>query len=186
MNKAESDFIKDRLGIKNSTTRVENGITYMDVNGTVTIDHNSLSYIPFTFGVVTGDFTCSSNVLTSLKGAPQIVGGNFICSFNKLTSLEYCPQIIGGNFNAAHNEITSITGCPEVLSKEIGLSGNRLSSLDGIPLTSDLLWVYRNELKPDDFIKLFQMGYMPEQIKADNHCDLMAMFRQWTINKIIE
>lgn len=187
MKKIEYDFLMSYLQIKNSTIRVEDGIEYMDVDGHVNISHHKLTYIPFNFGVVNGDFICGSNYLSSLKGAPRIVKGIFHCSFNKLTSLEYSPKEIHGAFNAAHNLITSLEHGPEIVKGEYFVSGNKLINLDHIPFNiGDTIWTYRNELKPEHYNKLFDMGYRPEQIKSDNEMDIFSMYRQWQINNIVK
>lgn len=66
----------------------------LDVNGEVSITHESLTELPLKFRKVNGDFICSYNQLTTLKGCPKEISGSFYCQHNKLTSLEYFPEMI--------------------------------------------------------------------------------------------
>jgi hypothetical protein len=113
------DCFQDLLDLgckpKDLGTVTYNPLTHrVDVLGTVDLDHNGLTRLPFAFGKVGGDFWCSDNRLTSLEGAPREVGRDFGCFGNRLTSLEGAPREVGGNFGCSVDglrDVSALKGC---------------------------------------------------------------------------
>ena len=75
----------------------------IDVDGSVWLNGNKLTEIPFKFNKVTGNFYCYDNYLTSLKNCPRWIGGGFSCWNNNLTTLDYFPDYVGNSFNCINN-----------------------------------------------------------------------------------
>jgi hypothetical protein len=86
----------------------------VDVSGSVYLNEQDLTRLPFAFGSVGENFWCSDNQLNSLEGAPSKVGGNFGCSDNRLTSLEGAPSRVGGDFYCSADgleDVSALKGC---------------------------------------------------------------------------
>ena len=97
----------DKMKIKNYT--INKDLT-INVDGSVDISIQELTYIPVQFGVVKGDFYCYNNKLTTLEGSPKEVGIHFNCSHNELTTLIGSPKEVKGGFHCYYNELTTLEG----------------------------------------------------------------------------
>ena len=93
--KAEIHHWLKKMGIKTYT--IDDNLV-VDVDGTVNLYDQKLSFLPFQFGKVSKNFKASVNEVTSLKGTPNEVGGYLDLSFNKITSLEYFLSKIINHF----------------------------------------------------------------------------------------
>jgi hypothetical protein len=106
---------------------------FLDVFGSVNLNDEGLTKIPFKFGHVHGNFNCSSNFLTSLKGSPRIVEGNFDCSNNRLTSLKDGPETVREHYLCYSNKLESLIGSPKEVGDTFDCKGNLLTTLQGGP-----------------------------------------------------
>lgn len=114
-----------RYGIEKYT--VNDDFT-VDVDDSVNLLDNGLTYLPIQFGVVHGEFNIASNKLTSLKGSPTHVEGTFNCNYNELKSLQYAPRSINNNFMCANNHITDWKYFPEHVESTCMIGGNRITT----------------------------------------------------------
>jgi hypothetical protein len=104
----------------------------VDVSGSVHLNEQDLTRLPFAFGKVGRDFWCSDNQLNSLEGAPSKVGGNFYCSYNRLTSLEGVPREVGGNLWCYGNRLVSLEGAPSKVGADFVCSADDLQDVSAL------------------------------------------------------
>lgn len=112
----------------------------VDVDGSVDLDGEHITELPFQFGTVTRDFLCTNTSIKSLKHCPHTVLRDFFCNGNKyVTSLEHCPHTVKRDFQCNKNRLlTSLKGCPSHIYGEFRCSANKLlSSLEGGPTRID-------------------------------------------------
>lgn len=174
----------DRHFIKNYIINIDDSV---DVDGNVYLSYKRLTEIPVKFGKVTGDFSCSSNILTSLKNSPIYVGGSYRCAFNAIDTLEYSPQTVNGTYDICHNKITSLRGAPQSVDY-IRADFTDLTTLDECPRGNNisLLCTYDLNKNLKEYVKLFRLGYTPEQINNnDVKNEILALYRQYIIGNII-
>jgi len=153
--------IKDlcsEYGIWNYQIRDDGSI---DVGGGVDLTWTKLGdlkQLPITFNEVKGEFSFDHNCLTTLEGCPKEVHDDFSCGDNQLTSLEHSPKIVEGSFYCGSNYyITSLEGLENTY-----IDGNldvfdcsKLYSLKGFPKKVGSFWCSHTPIKPiyDTFIQ---------------------------------
>ena len=90
-----------KIEVKLKVVKKDNGkISYIEVEGDVTIENYQDSTLPFYIGYcrIKGNFTCSYCNISSLSGFPSRILSNFTCSScPNLNSLNGMPKYIGGD-----------------------------------------------------------------------------------------
>ena len=134
-------------------------IEYLNLDNSIDYIYlkNSLTSLPYKFGIVNCGFNCSGLKLTSLNncpiavsgifschkcehltnliGAPKVVGSKFICSRCKnLKTLEGAPKHINNNFDCVECiSIKTLEGSPNIVNGDFNCSGcYSLVSLKGV------------------------------------------------------
>ena len=104
----------------------------------------------------------SEYYITELPISFGRINGYFNVLYSDLTTLKGSPDYIGGYFNCKNNNLVSLDYFPQTILGKIHLDGNYIGL--------------------NEFIKLFNLGYTPDQIKYEEN--LYILYRKFIVNKI--
>lgn len=106
----------------------------VNIEGNVYLDNfktESISELPFQFGVINGDFSAPWNIST-LKGVPEEITGTFVCSCKNIKDLQYFPNKIGGDVKISCKELISLKGMPNEIGGGLDINNSpKLTNLKG-------------------------------------------------------
>lgn len=124
------EFFKKQSRILKYQIKKEN----IDIYGSVHIENENYTEIPFPFGNVSGDFVMKDCKLLTLFNSPKTVGGNFDVSGNNLTDLVNGPSHVGKDYDCSNNNIITLNGSPAIIKGYFDCSNNKLTELKNGPI----------------------------------------------------
>lgn len=105
----------------------------INVHGSVCVENDDYTELPFSFGDISGDFIFKNCNLVTLKGSPKTVGGYFDVSHNFLIDLVDGPIHVGKSYDCSYNDLITLKGSPAIIKGDFNCSNNNLTELKNGP-----------------------------------------------------